>query len=89
MSLILVPNGDIGGDDNNSMNPTVVECLNPNLRESSFGCKVLCGPGSSYEMRKVKRYTEWQAMPYKEKSQYDEFQRISIMAGKVVFQNYC
>lgn len=72
-----------GADDNNSMNPT--RCgmpVNPNLRESSFGCKVLCGPGSSYEMRKVKRYTEWQAMPYKEKSQYDEFQRISIMAGQ-------
>ena len=71
-----------GADDNNSMNPT--RCgmpVNPNLRESSFGCKVLCGPGSSYEMRKVKRYTEWQAMPYKEKSQYDEFQRIST-AGR-------
>ena len=70
-----------GADDNNTMNPT--RCgmpVNPILRESSFGCKVLCGPGSSYEMRKVKRYTEWQAMPYKEKSQYDEFQRISIMA---------
>ena len=72
-----------GADDNNSMNPT--RCgmpVNPNLRESSFGCKVLCGPGSSYESRKVKRYTEWQAMPYKEKSQYDEFQRISIMANQ-------
>ena len=31
-------------------------------------------------MRKVRRYTEWQSMPYKEKSQYDEFQRISTMA---------
>ena len=70
-----------GANDNNSANPT--RCgmpINPLLRESSFGCKVLCGPGSRYEMRKIKRYTEWQAMPYKEKSQYDEFQRISIMA---------
>ena len=30
--------------------------------------------------RKIRRYTEWQSMPYKEKSQYDEFQRISILA---------
>ena len=32
-------------------------------------------------MRKVKRYTEWQSMPYKEKSQYDEFQIITTMAN--------
>ena len=31
-------------------------------------------------MQKIRRYTEWQAMPYKEKSQYDEFQRITIMS---------
>jgi hypothetical protein len=34
----------------------------------------------SYEMRKIRRYTEWQSMPYKEKSQYDDFQVITIMA---------
>ena len=54
--------------------------INPLLKESSFGCKVLCGGRPSYEMRKIKRYTEWQAMPYKEKSQYDEFQKISVYA---------
>ena len=32
-------------------------------------------------MRKIRRYTEWQSMPYREKSQYDEFQRIFIMAN--------
>jgi len=32
-------------------------------------------------MRKIRRYTEWQSMPYKEKSQYDEFTRIKIMAS--------
>jgi transcription initiation factor TFIIB len=31
-------------------------------------------------MKKIRRYTDWQAMPYKEKSQYDEFQRITILA---------
>ena len=66
-----------GADDNQSSDPT--RCgmpINPLLEESSFGCKVLCIGKSSYEMRKIRRYTEWQSMPYKEKSQYDEFQII-------------
>ena len=70
-----------GADDNSAQDPT--RCgmpINPLLEESSYGCKILnCGP-VSYEMIKIKRYTEWQSMPYKEKSQYDEFQRISCMA---------
>ena len=71
-----------GTDDNQSSDPT--RCgmpINPLLEESSFGCKVLCIGKSSYEMRKIRRYTEWQSMPYKEKSQYDEFQRITIYAN--------
>ena len=70
-----------GADDNQNSDPT--RCgmpTNPLLKESSFGCKVLCIGSTSYEMRKIRRYTEWQSMPYKEKSQYDEFQRISIMS---------
>ena len=54
--------------------------INPLLRESSYGCKVICGSRSTYEMRKIRRYTEWQSMPYKEKSQYDEFESIKLMA---------
>jgi len=70
-----------GADDNQTNDPT--RCgmpINPLLEESSYGCKVLCIGKSSYEMRKIRRYTEWQSMPYKEKSQYDEFQRITVMA---------
>ena len=69
-----------GADDNQTSDPT--RCgmpINPLLEESSYGCKVLCLGKSSYEMRKIRRYTEWQSMPYKEKSQYDEFQRITVM----------
>jgi transcription initiation factor TFIIB len=33
-------------------------------------------------MRKIRRYTEWQSMPYNEKSRYDEFQRITILANQ-------
>ena len=71
-----------GADDNSNSDPT--RCgmpINPLLTESSFGCKILAGSNNSYEMRKLKRYTEWQSMPYKEKSQYDEFQQITIYAN--------
>jgi len=54
--------------------------VNPLLKESSFGCKVLCGPRASYEMKKIQKWTEWQSMPHKEKALYDEFQFISNMA---------
>lgn len=54
--------------------------INPLLQESSFGCKIVCGQGSSYELKKIRRYTEWQSMPHREKSLYNEFQFITIMA---------
>tara|TARA_B110000305_G_C19448869_1_gene646546 strand:- start:1735 stop:2784 length:1050 start_codon:yes stop_codon:yes gene_type:complete len=71
-----------GAEDSSGKDPT--RCgipINPLLKESSYGCKVVCEGNSSYEMRKIRRYTEWQSMPYREKSQYDEFQRITIMAN--------
>lgn len=70
-----------GADDNHNDDPT--RCgmpINPLLKESSYGCKIVCNASSSYEMRKIRRYTEWQSMPYREKSQYDEFQRITTIA---------
>lgn len=70
-----------GADDNNSSDPT--RCgmpINPLLEESSYGCKILSNGKMSYEMKKIRRYTEWQSMPYKEKSQYDDFQHITLMA---------
>ena len=47
-----------GVDDNQTSDPT--RCglpVNPLLVESSFGCKILCDGVSSYEMRKIRRYT--------------------------------
>ena len=44
-----------GADDNKSNDPT--RCgmpTNPLLKESSFGCRVVCPYGASYEMRKIK-----------------------------------
>lgn len=70
-----------GADDKNASDPT--RCgnpINPLLQESSFGCQILCAPNASYEMKRIRKWTEWQAMPHKEKSLYDEFQFITIMA---------
>lgn len=70
-----------GSEDKNAADPT--RCgnpINPLLQESSFGCKILCSPNASYEMRRIRKWTEWGAMPHREKSLYDEFQFITIMA---------
>ena len=61
-----------GADDKNANDPT--RCgnpINPLLVESSYGCKILCTPKCSYEMKKIRKWTEWQSMPHKEKSLYD------------------
>ena len=70
-----------GANDKNATDPT--RCgnpINPLLVESSFGCKILCGNRSSYEMKKIRKWTEWQSTPHREKSLYEEFQFITIMA---------
>lgn len=70
-----------GADDNQHGDPT--RCgmpTNPFLEESSFGCKVITCGKTSYETRKLRRYTEWQSIPYDEKAMYEEFQRIIVYA---------
>jgi transcription initiation factor TFIIB len=70
-----------GADDRNANDPT--RCgnpINPLLVESSFGCKILCDSRSSYEMRKIRKWTEWMSIPHREKCLYEEFQFISVMA---------
>jgi transcription initiation factor TFIIB len=70
-----------GADDKNANDPT--RCgnpINPLLVESSYGCKVLCTAKSSYEMKKIRKWTEWQSMPHKEKSLHEVFQYITVMA---------
>lgn len=71
---------------NDSQNPT--RCgmpINPLLRESSYGCSISNRSGSSYEMKKIKRYTEWQSMPYKESARYKEFEKIKALATQAGF----
>ena len=55
--------------------------INPLLTESSLGSTIASSGRMSYEMRRIKKFTEWQSMPYQEKARYDEFQTIIIMAN--------
>ena len=58
-----------GGNDKHAVDQT--RCgnpINPLLKESSFGCKILCDHRSSYEMKRIRKWTEWQSTPHKEKS---------------------
>ena len=41
------------------MKLVVIIPMNPLLKESSFGCRVICPYGATYEMRKIKRYTDY------------------------------
>ena len=72
------------GDDKNTGD--ITRCgnpVNPLLAESSFGCRIMPSTGhraSSYEVKKLQRYTEWQSIPHREKSLYHAFQHINIMA---------
>lgn len=53
--------------------------IDPLLKGSSFGCKIQCDHRSSYEMERIRKWTEWQSTPHKGKSLYEEFQFITIM----------
>jgi len=57
--------------------------VNPLLKESSFGCSISASGSATYEMRKLKKYSDWQAMPYKEKTLYDDFKYIGARANIV------
>ena len=70
-----------GSEDKNANDPT--RCgnpINPLLIESSFSCKVILNHNSSYEMKKIRKWTEWQSMPHREKTLYEEFQFITTMS---------
>jgi len=84
------------GDESAGVNPT--RCglpVNPELPESSLGCKILGVAGKSNTvMRSIQQYMNWQAMPYKEKSHHEDFKHISTMASaagipKMIIDDAC
>jgi transcription initiation factor TFIIB len=71
-----------GADDNSGVDPSRCGMPTNNMLESTtVDCTIKYMPNMTYQMRKIRRYTEWLSIPYKEKSQIEEFQRISQMAS--------
>jgi transcription initiation factor TFIIB len=83
------------GEDGGKENPA--RCGMPSsdlLPVASLGCIVLGGGRSSLEMRKIRQHTQWQSMPYGEKTLYDAFQHITAMAtvagiNKMIIDQAC
>ena len=50
------------------------------LPESSLGSTINFKYGESYEMKKIRNYHLWNAMPYKERSLYNVFDSIQVRA---------
>ena len=70
-----------GNDDSKSSDPN--RCglpTNELLPESSLGSTISFRYGESYEMKKIRNYHTWNAMPYKERSLYNVFDAIQIRA---------
>jgi len=68
-----------GVDDSKSSDPT--RCGLPGnslLPESSLGSIV--GMSNNYDMKKIRKYHTWNAMPYKERSLYNVFDQLTIRA---------
>jgi transcription initiation factor TFIIB len=71
------------GNGDNKHTADITRCgnpINPLLMESSFGCKILCNNNSSFEMKRIRKWTEWTSTPHREKSLYEEFLFITTMA---------
>jgi transcription initiation factor TFIIIB Brf1 subunit/transcription initiation factor TFIIB len=75
------PEWTFGGEGNKVDQTRCGMAINPLLPESSFGSIVLHSNNNSAEMHKIRCYTEWQSVPYKEKTRYDEFQYIAASAS--------
>ena len=70
-----------GSDDNKYVDPT--RCglpTNELLPQSSLGSVVSYRYNESYDMKKIRNYHGWNAMPYRERSLYNVFDNIQIRA---------
>jgi transcription initiation factor TFIIB len=70
-----------GNDDSKYSDPTRVGLpTNALLPESSLGSTIGFRYGETYEMKKIRNYHLWNAMPYKERSLYNVFDSIQVRA---------
>ena len=70
-----------GSEDSKYSDPTRVGLpTNALLPQSSLGSTISFKYGESYEMKKIRNYHLWNAMPYKERSLYNVFDSIQVRA---------
>ena len=70
-----------GNEDSKYSDPTRVGLpTNDLLPQSSLGSTIGFRYGESYEMKKIRNYHLWNAMPYKERSLYNVFDGIQVRA---------
>ena len=70
-----------GSEDSKSSDPT--RCGMPTnqlLPQSSYGSTIMFKNGESFEMKKIRNYHGWNAMPYRERSLYNVFDTIEVKA---------
>ena len=70
-----------GNDDSKSSDPT--RCGMPTnelLPQSSYGSTISFKYGESYEMKRIRNYHSWHAMPYKERSLFNVFDSLTATA---------
>jgi len=70
-----------GSEDSKFSDPT--RCglpTNALLPQSSLGSTVCFKSGESYEMKKIRNYHLWNGMPYRERSLYNVFDSIQVIA---------
>ena len=70
-----------GNEDSKSSDPT--RCGMPTnelLPESSYGSTISYKYGESYEMKRIRNYHSWHAMPYKERSLFNVFDSLTSTA---------
>ena len=71
-----------GSEDSKFSDPTRCGLPTNNLLpESSLGSTISFRYGETYEMRKIRNYHLWNAMPYRERSLYNVFDGIQVRAN--------
>jgi len=69
-----------GGEDRGPDPTRVGHPVNPLLPESSGGTRILSSPGDSAAVRRLRKYHQWNIVPYKERTLQTMFEKIQILA---------
>jgi transcription initiation factor TFIIIB Brf1 subunit/transcription initiation factor TFIIB len=69
-----------GGDDRGPDPTRVGHPTNPLLPESSGGTRILSSPGDNQAARRLRKYHQWNIVPYKERTLQTMFEKIQILA---------